>query len=79
VFQPAAFGAGVTEAVIVGGVVVVVTLRFTELAIPPGCLAVIVEVPLANPAAKPFELMVATFVLEELQFTELVKFWTVPS
>ena len=73
------FGAGVTEAVIVGGVIVAVTLRFTELAIPPGCFALIVEVPLANPVARPFELMVATLVLEELQFTELVKFWVVPS
>ncbi len=79
-FQPAAFGPGVTEEVIVGGAVVAVTLRLTEFAIPPGgTCAVIVEVPLANPVARPFELMVATPVLEELQFTELVKFCVVPS
>lgn len=72
-FQPAAFGAGVTKAVIAGGAVVAVTFRFTEFEMPPW-LAVIVELPLPIPVAKPVEVMVATLVLEELQVTVAVRF-----
>ena len=41
-------------------------------------LALMVALPAATPVATPALLMVATAVLEELQVTELVRFWVVP-
>ena len=41
-------------------------------------VALMVALPAATPVANPALLMVATAVLEELQVTELVRFWVVP-
>jgi hypothetical protein len=54
-----------------------VTVRSVDPLIVPE-VAVIVVVPTAMAVAKPIELMVATFVAEEVQATELVRLAVVP-
>lgn len=55
-----------------------VTVRVAVFEIEPE-VAVIVVCPAASPVAKPVELMLATFVDEELQVTVLVMFCWLPS
>jgi hypothetical protein len=42
-------------------------------------LAVIVALPIPEPVAKPAALILATVEADEFQFTELLRFWVLPS
>jgi hypothetical protein len=55
-----------------------VTVRVVEPLIDPEA-AWIVVLPVATPVAKPALVIVATAVFDELQVTELVRFWVLPS
>jgi hypothetical protein len=66
---------GVTE---IDTSVAAVTARIVEPVTPPETALMVVD-PAPTPEARPAELMVATPVFVELQVTEAVRFWVVPS
>jgi dsRNA-specific ribonuclease len=54
------------------------TVRVVEPLIDPEVTSIVL-LPVATPVAKPALVIVATVVLDELQVTELVRFWVLES
>lgn len=59
--------------------VAAVTVRAKTFDVTPFCVAVMLLVPTLTPDARPFGLIVATAVLEEVHVAELVTFCVLPS
>jgi hypothetical protein len=76
-FQPAALGAGATDVVIVGGPAEV-TVTAVEV-VNPFITPPIVAVPELPPVTRPFALIAATPVLDDVHATDAVTFWVLPS
>jgi hypothetical protein len=77
-FQPLELGGGDAMAVITGGIGVAATANFTEVDTAPS-EAVIVALPLDMPAAEPVVPIVATPVLDDVQWTDEVTSCVLPS
>ena len=56
-----------------------VTMSASVFEVTPLCVAVMLVEPMPKPVARPLAPMPATNVLEELQVTEVVRFWVLPS
>ena len=59
--------------------VAAVTLSAMMFEVTPLCAAEILLVPMPMPVARPFVLIVAAAVFEELQVAEAVRFWVLAS
>ena len=68
-----------TAVMVIDCSVAAVTVSTRVLEVTPLCAAVMLVEPMPEPVARPLGLMPATDVLEELQVTEVVRFWVLPS
>ena len=57
----------------------VVTVSTSVLEVTPLCAAVMLVEPMPEPVARPVVVIVAAAALEEVQVTEVVRFWVLPS